>query len=113
MPTVKTKQCEPKLFGSQARFVCEAKIAGDHTRYSCTPDSCMRKRGGGQIRTDTMADCQLTADTLRLQMQCVRNKEEILVQKKSSVIGGRRIFLTKMCLPPTARVSAETRDENL
>ena len=31
MPTVKTKQCEPKLFGSQARFVCEAKCAGNHT----------------------------------------------------------------------------------
>ena len=36
----------------------------------------------------------------------------LLVQKKSSVIGGRRIFLTKMCLPPAARVSAEARDEN-
>ena len=34
MPTVKTKQCEPKLFGSQARFVCEAKCAGNHTRDS-------------------------------------------------------------------------------
>ena len=45
----------------------------------------------------TWADCQLTADTLRLQKQCVRTKEEILVQKKSSVIGGRRNFLTKMC----------------
>ena len=43
---------------------------------------------------------------------CVYQKG-ILVQKKSSVIGGRRIFLTKMCLPPTARVSAEDRDENL
>ena len=42
---------------------------------------------------------------------CVYQKG-VLVQKKSSVIGGRRIFLTKMCLPPTARVSAEARDEN-
>jgi len=41
------------------------------------------------------SDCQLTADTLRLQMNHVRTKR-ILVQKKSSVIGGRRIFLTKM-----------------
>ena len=39
---------------------------------------------------------KLTADTLRLQMNHVCTKEEILVQKKSSVIGGRRIFLTKM-----------------
>ena len=39
---------------------------------------------------------ELTADTLRLQMKHMRTKEEILVQKKSSVIGGRRIFLTKM-----------------
>ena len=29
-------------------------------------------------------------------MNHVRTKEEILVQKKSSVIGGRRNFLTKM-----------------
>ena len=48
MPTVKTKQCEPKLFGSQARFVCEAKRAGNHTRDSRAPDGWMRKRGGGQ-----------------------------------------------------------------
>ena len=48
MPTVKTKQCDPKLFGSQARFVCEAKCAGNHTRDSCAPDGWMRKRGGGQ-----------------------------------------------------------------
>ena len=36
--TVKTKQCGPKLFGSQARFVCEAKCAGNHTRDSRAPD---------------------------------------------------------------------------
>ena len=41
------------------------------------------------------SDCQLTADTLRLQKHCAYQKG-ILVQKKSSVIGGRRIFLTKM-----------------
>ena len=81
MATVKTKQCKPNLVGSQACFVCEAKNAGDHTRYSCTPDSCMRKRGGGQIRTDTMADCQLTADALRLQKPCAYQKG-ILVQRK-------------------------------
>ena len=39
---------------------------------------------------------KLTADTLRLQMNHVCTKKEILVQKKSSVIGGRRNFLTKM-----------------
>ena len=32
------KQCEPKLFGSQAQFVCEAKCAGNHTRDSRAPD---------------------------------------------------------------------------
>ena len=41
----------------------------------------MRKRGGGQIRTDTMADCQLTADALRLQKHCAYQKG-ILVQRK-------------------------------
>ena len=39
---------------------------------------------------------KLTADTLRLQMNHVRTEKGILVQKKSSVIGGRRIFLMKM-----------------
>ena len=33
---------------------------------------------------------KLTADTLRLQMNYVRTKKGILVQKKSSVIGGRK-----------------------
>lgn len=42
------------------------------------------------------SDCQLTADTLRLQMNHVRTKKEFWYRKKSSVIGGRRIFLTKM-----------------
>ena len=41
------------------------------------------------------SDCQLTADALRLQKHCAYQKG-ILVQKKSSVIGGRRIFLTKI-----------------
>ena len=35
------------------------------------------------------SDCQLTADALRLQMNHVRAEKGILVQKKSSVIGGR------------------------
>lgn len=67
-------------------------------RNTALPEPLWAKQGR---RTEpyrtTWADCQLTADTLRLQKQCVRTKEEILVQKKSSVIGGRRIFLTKTC----------------
>ena len=97
MPTVKTKQCEPKLFGSQARFVCEAKCAGNHTRDSRAPDGWTRKRGGGQgwlqitvVWLSTDSRCSKAADE-----SCVYQKG-ILVQKKSSVIGGRRIFLTKM-----------------
>ena len=57
------------------------------------------------------SDCQLTADALRLQMNHVRTKKEFWYRKEFRV-GGRWVFLTKMCLPPTARVSAETRDEN-
>ena len=93
----KQKQCEPKLFGSQARFVCEAKCAGNHTRDSCAPDGWMRKRGGGQ------GWLQITAVWLSTDSRCSKAADEscayqkgILVQKKSSVIGGRRIFLTKM-----------------
>ena len=82
MATVKTKQGEPKLVGSQARFVCEAKSAGDHTRYSCTPDSCMRKRGGGQIRTDTMADCQTDSRYSKAADESCMYQKGILVQKR-------------------------------
>ena len=97
MPTVKTKQCEPKLFGSQARFVCEAKCAGNHTRDSGAPDGWMRKRGGGQSRNRSRwSDCQTDSRCSKAADESCVYQERILVQKKSSVIGGRRIFLTKM-----------------
>jgi len=70
----------------------------DQMRYTAdeTWSAANRSRRQTELRQIAgWSDCQLTADTLRLQMNHVRTKR-ILVQKKSSVIGGRRIFLTKM-----------------
>ena len=58
------------------------------------------------------SDCQTDSRYSKAADESCVYQKGILVQKKSSVIGGRRNFLTKMCLPPTARVSAEARDEN-
>ena len=66
--TVKTKQCGPKLFGSQARFVCEAKCAGNHTRDSrALTVECEKGAADRADYRSRWSDCQLTADTLRLQ----------------------------------------------
>ena len=67
-------------------------------RYTAESQAAVNENGR---QTEPFTDhgdltVKLTTDTLRLQKQCVRTEEEILVQKKSSVIGGRRIFLTKM-----------------
>ena len=65
-------------------------------RNTAVPELLWAEQGRRTEPYRTMwADCQLTADTLRLQKHCAYQKG-ILVQKKSSVIGGRRIFLTKM-----------------
>ena len=87
----KQKQCEPKLFGSQARFVCEAKCAGNHTRDSRAPDGWTRKRGGGQ------GWLQITVVWLSTDSRCSKAAEALCVPKrnfgteeKSSGIGGRK-----------------------
>ena len=99
---------------ADTQFALQSNGVGDGAIYSRLPNCCERKWAADRAVTDHGdLTVKLTADTLRLQMNHVRTEKGILVQKKSSVIGGRRIFLTKMCLPPTARVSAEARDENV
>ncbi len=59
----------------------------------------------------TWADCQLTADTLRLQMNHVRTKKEFWYRKEFRNRWAEN-FPDENVLPPTARVSAEACDEN-
>ena len=108
----KQKQCEPKLFGSQARFVCEAKCAGNHTRDSRAPDGWMRKRGGGQ------SWLQITVIWLSTDSRCSKVAEALYVSKKKfgtekrapQSVDGK--VADENVFPPAARVSAKTRDEN-
>ena len=108
----KRKQCEPKLFGSQARFVCEAKCAGNHTRDSRAPDGWMRKRGGGQ------GWLQITVVWLSTDSRCSKAaatsvpKRNFGTEEKSSEIGGRKSCWRKF-VSTEARVSAEAHDENV
>ena len=97
MPTVKTKQCEPKLFGSQARFVCEAKCAGNHTRDSRAPDGWMRKRGGGQ------GWLQITVVWLSTDSRCSKAAEALCAYQRVFWYRGKELrnrwtekLLTKM-----------------
>ena len=91
------KQCDLKKLVTAMHFAQEAETVGDRAIYSRVPDCCERKWAADRAVTDHGdLTVKLTADTLRLQMNHVRTKKGILVQKKSSVIGGRRIFLTKM-----------------
>ena len=57
------------------------------------------------------ADCQLTADTLRLQMNHVRTKKEFGTEEEFRNRWTEN-FPDENMIPPTARVSAEARDEN-
>ena len=61
------KQCNLKELVTVTQFAQEAENVGDCVKHSRAPSCCGLSKGGGQIRTDTMADCQLTADTRRLQ----------------------------------------------
>ena len=90
------KQCDLKELVTVTQFAREAENVGDRAIYSRVPSCCERKWAADRAVTDH-GDLivKLTADALRLQKHCAYPKG-ILVQKKSSVIGGRRIFLTKM-----------------
>ena len=94
--TVKTKQCDRKESVTVTPFALQSNCVGDGAIYSRVSGCCERKWAADRAVTDHGdLTVKLTADALRLQKHCAYQKE-ILVQKKSSVIDGRRIFLTKM-----------------
>ena len=82
------KQCNPKELVTVTQFAQEAENVGDRAIYSRVPGCCERKWAADRAVTD---HGDLTVE--------IRN-------------WWTENFLTKMCLPPTARVSAEARDEN-
>jgi len=93
----KQKQCDRKESVTVTQFALQSNGVGDGAIYSRLPNCCEGKWAADSAVTDHGdLTVKLTADTLRLQMNHVRTEKGILVQKKSSVIGGRRIFLMKM-----------------
>ena len=97
MLTVKTKQCDPKEPVTGTPFALQSNCVGDGAIYSRVPDCCERKWGGWQNRyRSRWSDCQTDSWCSKAADESCAYQKGILVQKKSSVIGGRRIFLTKM-----------------
>ena len=84
--------------GSQERHSRCSPTVLEMVRYTAGSRTAVNEKWAADRAVTDHGDLtvKLTADTLRLQMNHVRTKKGILVQKKSSVIGGRRIFLTKM-----------------
>ena len=92
------KQCNLKELVTVTQFAREAEFVGDRAIYSKVPGCCERKEGGGQSRNRSRwSDCQTDSWYSKAADESCVYQERILVQKKSSVIGGRRNFLTKMC----------------
>ena len=78
-----------------------------------SPRLLWTKMGGWQNRyRSRWSDCQTDSRYSKVADESCVYQKGILVQKKSSVIGGRKSCWRK-CIPPTARVSAEARDENV
>jgi len=91
------KQCNLKELVTVTQFAREAEFVGDRAIYSKVPGCCERKEGGGQSRNRSRwSDCQTDSWYSKAADESCVYQERILVQKKSSVIGGRRNFLTKM-----------------
>ena len=78
-------------------FALQSNGVGDSAIYSRLPNCCERKMGGGQSRyRSRWSDCQTDSRYSKAADESCVYQKGILVQKKSSVIGGRRNFLTKM-----------------
>ena len=96
--TVKTKQCDLKETVTVTPFALQSNCVGDGAIYSRVPSCCERKVGGWQSRyRSRWSDCQADSRYSKAADESCAYQKGILVQKKSSVIGWRRIFLTKMC----------------
>ena len=79
------------------QFALQSNCVGDGAKYSRLPNCCERKEGGWQSRyRSRWSDCQTDSRCSKAADESCVYQKGILVQKKSSVIGGRRSFLTKM-----------------
>ena len=93
----KQKQCDWKEPVTVTPFALQSNCVGDGAIYSRVPNCCERKEGGWQSRyRSRWSDCQTDSRYSKAADESCAYQKGILVQKKSSVIGGRRIFLTKM-----------------
>ena len=93
----KRKTMWPKETGHSNAF----RTGGRKCRWSCdiqqSPRLLWTKMGGWQNRyRPRWSDCQTDSRYSKAADESCVYQKGILVQKKSSVIGGRRIFLTKM-----------------
>lgn len=109
---VKTKQCDRKESVTVTPFALQSNCVGDGAIYSRVPGCCERKWAADRAVTDHGdLTVKLTADTLRLQMNQVRTKRNFGTEKEFRNRWTEN-FPDENVLPPTARVSAEARDEN-
>ena len=77
------KQCDLKKLVTAMHFAQEAETVGDRAIYSRVPDCCERKWAVDRTVTDHGdLTVELTADTLRLQMNHVRTKKEFWYRKR-------------------------------
>ena len=81
--TVKTKQCDRKEPVTVTPFALQSNCVGDGAIYSGIPNCCERKWAVDRAVTDHGdLTVELTADTLRLQMNHVRTKKEFWYRKR-------------------------------
>ena len=97
---------------SQERHSRRRKVlSGECAKHSGIPGCCGRNLGR---RTEPLqiTVIWLSTDSRYSKAAVTLYQKEFWYRGKGFRVGGRWVFLTKMCLPSTARVSAETRDEN-
>ena len=93
----KQKQCDPKGIGHSNAFRAAVQLCWRWCDIQQAPELLWTKMGGWQSRyRSRWSDCQADSRYSKAADESCAYQKGILVQKKSSVIGGRRIFLTKM-----------------
>ena len=98
MPTVKTKTLWPKKPVTVRHFALQSTVL-EMARYTAESQAAVNEKSGRWTEPLQITEVWLSTDSRyskAAEAMCAYQKW-ILVQKKSSVIGGRRIFLTKMC----------------
>ena len=83
MKTGNAKQCDLKKLVTATQFARETENVGDRAIYSRVPGFCERIWAVDRAVTDHGdPTVELTADTLRLQMNRVRTKKEFWYRKR-------------------------------